>query len=348
MIGLFRTTLSSILVLVILSIVEVGSLFAQNTQFNTDSLKIKTSTATKILVPGESSANVAFPTGNGVIAIEQGETVYPVGTIQYVLNHLPVPAGFLRADGQAVSRTDYASLFAKIGTTYGAGNGTTTFNLPTIIDPYVPRAGLIGWWPFSGDGNDRWYRKNNAGVNGPAASSDRFSRENATYYFDGVDDNLLVTNTCFNNGWPDWTVAVWANLEAIQRGTFLNTFPHNAMGIGAVAEAKFQVAIGNGTTWLTNGWYTNGSYQANTWYHFCVVKSGLNVKLYIDGILDKEYTLPSAPPNLDCSFYIGRCNCAGEFTKGKLDDLGLWSRALTQDEVAALYRSAHYAVIRWK
>lgn len=40
------------------------------------------------------------------------------------------PSGYLLEDGSAVSRTTYAALFAAIGTTYGAGNGSTTFNLP--------------------------------------------------------------------------------------------------------------------------------------------------------------------------------------------------------------------------
>jgi microcystin-dependent protein len=43
-----------------------------------------------------------------------------------------VPAGFLLCDGSAVSRTDYAALFAAIGTAWGAGNGTTTFNVPDM------------------------------------------------------------------------------------------------------------------------------------------------------------------------------------------------------------------------
>jgi len=41
-----------------------------------------------------------------------------------------IPTGYLPEDGAAVSRTTYADLFAVIGTTYGAGNGSTTFNLP--------------------------------------------------------------------------------------------------------------------------------------------------------------------------------------------------------------------------
>jgi microcystin-dependent protein len=45
-----------------------------------------------------------------------------------------VPTGFLECDGSAVSRTTYADLFAIIGTTYGSGNGSTTFDLPDLQD----------------------------------------------------------------------------------------------------------------------------------------------------------------------------------------------------------------------
>jgi phage-related tail fiber protein len=51
------------------------------------------------------------------------------GMIGYTAEPNP-PAGWLERNGAAISRTAYAALFAKIGTTFGAGNGTTTFNLP--------------------------------------------------------------------------------------------------------------------------------------------------------------------------------------------------------------------------
>lgn len=47
------------------------------------------------------------------------------------------PAGWLKANGAAVSRTAYAALFAAIGTTYGAGDGSTTFNLPDLRGEFV-------------------------------------------------------------------------------------------------------------------------------------------------------------------------------------------------------------------
>ncbi len=45
-----------------------------------------------------------------------------------------VPSGFLECNGTAVSRTTYADLFAIVGTTYGAGDGSTTFNVPDLQD----------------------------------------------------------------------------------------------------------------------------------------------------------------------------------------------------------------------
>ena len=45
-----------------------------------------------------------------------------------------VPTGFLECAGAAVSRSTYSALFAIVGTTYGAGDGSSTFNLPNLAD----------------------------------------------------------------------------------------------------------------------------------------------------------------------------------------------------------------------
>lgn len=55
----------------------------------------------------------------------------PIGEVAW-LAHTTVPSGWLSANGQAVSRTTYADLFALLSTTWGAGNGTTTFNVPDL------------------------------------------------------------------------------------------------------------------------------------------------------------------------------------------------------------------------
>ncbi|BAQ86165.1 Microcystin-dependent protein (MdpB) [uncultured Mediterranean phage uvMED] len=45
-----------------------------------------------------------------------------------------IPSGFLECDGTAVSRSTYSALFAVVGTTYGTGDGSSTFNLPNLAD----------------------------------------------------------------------------------------------------------------------------------------------------------------------------------------------------------------------
>ena len=55
----------------------------------------------------------------------------PIGTI-LIYSGKTIPTGYLECNGQAVSRTTYSKLFAVIGTTYGSGDGSTTFNLPNL------------------------------------------------------------------------------------------------------------------------------------------------------------------------------------------------------------------------
>lgn len=55
----------------------------------------------------------------------------PVGSISLFAG-TTAPSGWLICDGSAVSRTTYANLFSVIGTTYGSGNGSTTFNIPNL------------------------------------------------------------------------------------------------------------------------------------------------------------------------------------------------------------------------
>lgn len=70
----------------------------------------------------------------GELTIIGGATIYsdaPIGTVIPFCGDA-IPDGFLLADGQPLSRTEYSELFNVIGTTYGTGDGSTTFNLPSM------------------------------------------------------------------------------------------------------------------------------------------------------------------------------------------------------------------------
>lgn len=63
-------------------------------------------------------------------------TSLPIGSL-IPFAGINIPESFLLCDGRAVSRTVYKDLFEALGTTYGAGDGSTTFNLPDMRS-YIP------------------------------------------------------------------------------------------------------------------------------------------------------------------------------------------------------------------
>lgn len=104
------------------------------------------------------SSGVVVPRNVNTIVFSNGSEVYfaqqnttPSGVIIQFAG-ATAPSGYLVCDGTAVFRTTYPNLFAAIGTTWGAGNGTTTFNVPdlrgyflrgsgtSVRDPDSPRA----------------------------------------------------------------------------------------------------------------------------------------------------------------------------------------------------------------
>ena len=94
----------------------------------------------------------------------------PTGVVQAFAGSI-TPQGWLLCDGSAVSRTDYAALFAVIGTTYGAGDGTDTFNLPNLTDKFIQGNATAGTVKNAGLPNITGYVSFTAGNGNIAASS---------------------------------------------------------------------------------------------------------------------------------------------------------------------------------
>lgn len=89
---------------------------------------VNATTATKLQTPRYING-VLFDGGSDI-------NVTPPGAVQFFAQPW-APVGWLKANGAEVSRTTYANLFAAIGTHYGAGNGSTTFNLPDLRGEFL-------------------------------------------------------------------------------------------------------------------------------------------------------------------------------------------------------------------
>ena len=90
---------------------------------------VKTFGSSPVLPGNASTALQAVPK-------QQLDALLPAGAVAHFAMS-SAPSGWLKADGSAVSRTTYATLFAAIGTTFGAGDGTTTFNLPDLRAEFI-------------------------------------------------------------------------------------------------------------------------------------------------------------------------------------------------------------------
>lgn len=118
-----------------------------------------------------------------------GETL-PIGTVLEfpTTDSTKVPDGWLFCDGSAVSRTTYADLFAIIGTSFGAGDGSTTFNLPT-------KEGLVSVGIKSSD--------TDFDTIGETGGSKELQQHNHTLQDDNGNNFLGLISSAYtgNNGW---------------------------------------------------------------------------------------------------------------------------------------------------
>jgi len=228
----------------------------------------------------------------------------------------------------------------------------------STVPGYVPTNGLVGWWPFSGNANDQSGNGNNGTASGAVLGNDRFGTPNAAYAFDGVDDYIMGSAASFPVN--DRTVAFWFNTNT------LGTTPAGRQILGYGGGQCNQSWLMRMTSAMVNP-ICGGSYELNlhcgtmvtcapfgtalpngAWKHLVISSSQSGIDFYVNGVfLGGSTTGVVGTGVLNTNFYFGTCpNVAGNGVfndamhtpwGGLLDDIGIWNRALTQQEVTTLY-----------
>ena len=124
----------------------LGIVKPDNDTIKIDSNGVLTATAQMPGVATTSSVGVVQPDGRTITITDDG-VISAIGASTgeikwFAFNY--APDGYLVCNGANVSRTTYADLFAKIGTTFGSGDGSTTFTLPNLIDKFVQGSTTLG------------------------------------------------------------------------------------------------------------------------------------------------------------------------------------------------------------
>ncbi len=213
----------------------------------------------------------------------------------------------------------------------------------SILNAQVAENGLVGYFPFSGDANDRSGNCNNGNVHNADLTIDRFNFQDAAYHFDGSGSQYIeIPGSSFGN--KEYSFSVWASAEAIP-------VAGDAYGVISVGGTDFRDQI----IGLRNEGYGSTSYNDDLsdfvlysqkppvlgkWTHIVSTRSLDKVQLFLDGILVDEQKVSSFlntfySPNLVATIGI-RHNLMNPFN-GKIDDVRIYNRALTSDEILALY-----------
>ncbi len=202
--------------------------------------------------------------------------------------------------------------------------------------------GLVAYYPFNGNANDESGNGNRGVVNGATLTEDRFGNANSAYFFNGVTHYIslpaLINNISIG------TISIWFNPFSWNIGNHGRYFFSSArisngdyLNIGAhPAFFSHELIAGVYGSW---GWHWARSYsppQLNNWHHV-VFQWGTNgQKLYLNGVL-VDTKSSTGYVTQSQTIYIGRSSWPSSHVNGKIDDIRIYNRALSEQEIYALY-----------
>ncbi|MFN5628057.1 MAG: LamG-like jellyroll fold domain-containing protein [Bacteroidota bacterium] len=230
------------------------------------------------------------------------------------------------------------------------------------VPNYVPTNGLVGWWPFNGNANDESGNGNNGTVNGATPTTDRNGNVAQAYSFNGSSNisvphsnNLLVGNAM--------TMSMWFKQNTM--GNTINYILQKGTGGGCTTTGYYvgidynfgivpngAKGLNYGINSVCAGISTDTLINNVIWHSMIIVYAPpTGNKIYIDGVL----TNPNFSACNTCTIsnsnnplIIGAFNGAGNIANpqnwnGLIDDIGIWNRALTQQEIIDLFNSVNCA-----
>jgi len=226
------------------------------------------------------------------------------------------------------------------------------------LPSYVPSSGLVGWWPFNGNANDESAIGNNGTVTGATLDIDRYGNTNKAYNFNGTSDYIR----CLNPGPlgnPTVTVSFWVKTVQTSVSDIIN------WGSNALPGQDFRTLLNEGCEGITFDNYNSAqayttTTNSNFWEFYTIIYDsslGNNVlcsRAYKNGALlssvcfsqniDLTNIIPTNPITFGRYHLLSPSAQPPNFYSGILDDVGLWNRALTEQEIIDLYNGCQLSV----
>ncbi len=226
---------------------------------------------------------------------------------------------------------------------------------PTETPEVVPTEGLVAWYPFNGNADDESSNGNHAAISGPLLSADRFGHANKAYTFDGVDDHIKLPNNLIRSCLPI-TIAAWFKtskngaLIGYQNAAYRN-LPNDFVPLlyidldGKLRGLFWPGPGGNTPTTLAS----TSTFMDNQWHFLVVVATALNQYLYCDGksvasVTGRVDYRSMIYNQIGTGYSSGWVSTPGGWMmfNGVIDDVRIYNRPLTSDEIPALYHEGGF------
>ncbi|QGQ94328.1 hypothetical protein EHS13_05110 [Paenibacillus psychroresistens] len=219
-------------------------------------------------------------------------------------------------------------------------NGTTTSGMDSTI---------VGEWKFnetSGTSADDTSANSNIGTLTNGAVFATGGKSGYAVSLDGTNDYVNIADNAALDGMSALTVSAWVNLTQMAALGYIPVGKDwggesYRIFINAAGTVQFVVRTTN------NSWYSAGTaavspsaLTAGTWYHLVGTYDGANVKIYINGVYQAtgSQTISGSIYNTGAALRIGYLDLSN-YTKGKVDEVRIYNRALNASEVLSLYNS---------
>ncbi|MCB0760507.1 MAG: T9SS type A sorting domain-containing protein [Flavobacteriales bacterium] len=213
--------------------------------------------------------------------------------------------------------------------------------------------GLICYYPLNGTAEDLSGNDLHGTISGAEAAPDRFDTPSSAMYFDGIDDEITLPNDPLLK--PDFplTIAFWIKLESqmqlenriIATEHDYNNYTGVWIGVSAANSGKISLNFGdnsgNASASNRRSKVSDTELEVGIWYHIvCVITNGLDMNIYVD--CHETGGVYSGSGGMEVQYInepgaIGSIPANSEFPTtyqwGTIDELAMWDRALTEDEI---------------
>ena len=214
--------------------------------------------------------------------------------------------------------------------------------------------GLIAHYTFNRNAQDQTENNLDGIVHGATPTPDRKGALNSAYRFDGIDDYISVPHNDLLNLSGDFSISLWANVAAVQSpengiNDILRKWNGNAEGypfsisyLNPLAddfqEDRILYARYDGQE-CTNSAVAHSPLVTNErWTHVVMIRDGDTIRTYMDNEMTGEVTDPTAcATGNTADMTIGTRGNLVRFFKGRIDDIRIYDRVLTDIEIASLY-----------